>query len=263
MNSISIMGILNVTPDSFSDGGRFVEPALAIDHALQMIDEGATIIDIGGESTRPGSVAVSIFDELERVLPVVRELARHEGIRISVDTSKPEVARECLKNGAHIINDVSGLNHPEMIGVIRDAKAGAVIMHMRGTPQTMQQLTQYEDVVGEVKQYLVDRARIATEAGIEEVIIDPGFGFAKTAQQNFEMLRRTEEFCDTGYPVLIGVSRKSFLGTLPSSAKMEDRVQAGLAAVTIAALKGASILRVHDVRECKRTIEVVEAIQKA
>lgn len=261
MNQISIMGILNVTPDSFSDGGRYVEPAFAIDRALQMMDEGAAIIDIGGESTRPGSTPVSIEEELERVLPVVRELTRHRGVRISIDTSKPVVARECLKNGAHIINDVTGLNQQEMVQTVCEGKAAVVIMHMRGTPQTMQQLTQYENVVEEVKQHLLERADMAVAAGIQEVIIDPGFGFAKTALQNFKLLNKIDVFAETGYPVLVGVSRKSFLGTLPSSAKVEDRLEAGIAAATVAAMKGASILRVHNVLECKRAMEVVEAVK--
>ncbi len=260
MSSISIMGILNVTPDSFSDGGQYLDPSHAFDHALQMMDDGASIIDIGGESTRPGSKPVSAEEELARVLPVIRKLSSYR-IRLSIDTSKPEVARQCLQNGVHIVNDISGLQNPEMLDVVAHAKASVVIMHMRGTPQTMQQLTQYEDVVSEVRNYLMQQAEKALLAGVSEAIIDPGIGFAKTAHQNFELLQRTEEFCSIGYPVLMGISRKSFLGTLPSSKNMEDRLEATLAANTIAAMKGASILRVHDVRECKRAVEVVEALK--
>lgn len=258
-----IMGILNVTPDSFFDGGRFLDPARAVERSLEMIEEGADVIDIGGESTRPGAEAVPAEEELRRVLPVVERLASRSGTPLSIDTSKPAVARECLAAGASLINDVTGLRDPEMLEAALEFNAGIVIMHMRGTPQTMQQQTYYQDVVAEVKQYLAEKAGAAQSAGIRQIIIDPGIGFAKTAAQNFEILRRLEEFCDLGYPVLVGPSRKSFLGSLPGGAPPEQRLEAGLAAVTIAALKGASMVRVHDVRQCRRALDVVEAVRSA
>lgn len=257
------MGILNATPDSFSDGGQFLDPQRAVERALQMVDEGAGIIDIGGESTRPNAEPVSVEEELRRVLPIVEELSKHSSTRISVDTYKPEVARECLLHGAQIVNDVTGLGNPAMIETVREHSAAVVIMHMRGTPQTMQKQTDYKDVVVEVKEYLASRAAAARNAGIAEIIIDPGIGFAKTAKHNFQILRRLREFSNLGFPVLIGPSRKSFLGALSSGGDANDRLEAGIAAVTIAAMNGASIIRVHDVKECRRALEVVEAMQSA
>jgi dihydropteroate synthase len=258
-----IMGILNVTPDSFFDGGRFLDPARAVERSLEMVEQGADIIDIGGESTRPGAEAVPEEEELRRVLPVIERLAGRVETPLSIDTSKPAVARKCLALGASLINDVTGLRDPEMIAAALDYHAGIVIMHMRGTPQTMQQQTHYQDVVAEVKQYLTAKAETARSAGLRPIILDPGIGFAKTAAQSFEILRRLEEFRDLGYPVLVGPSRKSFLGSLPGAAPPEQRLEAGLAAVTIAALKGASIVRVHDVKECRRALDVVEAVRAA
>lgn len=263
MNRVSIMGILNVTPDSFSDGGCFLETGPAVEQALRMIEEGANIIDIGGESTRPNAEPVPAEEELRRVLPVIEAVSKYPPVRISVDTYKPEVARECLLRGASMVNDVSGLHDPAMIETVRSAGAGVVVMHMRGTPKTMQQQTEYGDVVKEVKTYLWERAAAAQAVGVQEIIIDPGIGFSKTAQHNFEILRRLHEFREAGYPVLIGPSRKSFLGTLPSSGNIENRLEAGLAAITIAAMNGASIVRVHDVKQTKRALEVVEAVKAA
>lgn len=257
-----VMGAINVTPDSFYDGGRFADPERAIARARTMIAEGADIIDVGGESTRPGADPVSADEELRRVLPVVEALAR-DGAEVSIDTYKPEVARAALEAGARTINDVTGLRDPAMIEAAKAHKAAVVVMHMRGTPKTMQEQTEYEDVVLEVKAYLREKAGEARAAGIEEVIVDPGLGFAKTAAHNFQILRRLGEVCALGYRVLVGPSRKSFLGAACAGAPPEERLEAGLAAVTIAAMNGASIVRVHDVKECRRALDLVEAVRRA
>lgn len=257
-----VMGAINVTPDSFYDGGRFADPERAIARARTMIAEGADIIDVGGESTRPGADPVSADEELRRVLPVVEALAR-DGAEVSIDTYKPEVARAALEAGARTINDVTGLRDPAMIEAAKAHKAAVVVMHMRGTPKTMQEQTEYEDVVLEVKAYLREKAGEARAAGIEEVIVDPGLGFAKTVAHNFQILRRLGEVCALGYRVLVGPSRKSFLGAACAGAPPEERLEAGLAAVTIAAMNGASIVRVHDVKECRRALDLVEAVRRA
>jgi dihydropteroate synthase len=255
------MGVLNVTPDSFSDGGRYLRPEDAIDRGLRLAEEGADIVDVGGESTRPGSDPVSEQDELDRVAPVVEALGRRVEVRISVDTYKPRVAEECLGLGATLVNDVTGLADPRMVRAAKERRAGVVIMHMRGEPKTMQQDVTYDDVVVEVRGFLDERARRAREAGIEEVIVDPGIGFGKTAAHNFEILRRLGELASLGYPVLVGPSRKSFLGSLASKLPATERLEGTLAAVAVSVLNGASIVRVHDVREAKRVVEVVDAVR--
>ncbi|MEQ1855265.1 MAG: dihydropteroate synthase [Longimicrobiales bacterium] len=253
------MGVLNVTPDSFSDGGRYLRVEDAVRQGLRLAEEGADILDVGGESTRPGSDPVSEQEELDRVAPVVERLVASVPVRLSIDTYKPRVAEVCLARGATLINDVSGLADPEMIRVAREGGAGVVIMHMRGRPKTMQQDVAYDDVVHEVRAFLAARAAAARGAGIDEVMVDPGIGFGKTAAHNFELLRRLGELTSLGVPVLVGPSRKAFLGSLASQLPPSERLEGTLAAVTLAAWNGASIVRVHDVLQTKRVVEVVDA----
>lgn len=255
------MGVVNVTPDSFSDGGRFLRFDHAVGHALDLVKQGADLLDIGGESSRPGSEPTSEAEELERVAPVIRELARSVAVPVSIDTYKPSVARECLRLGARIVNDISGLESEEMRRVIAEAGAAAVIMHMRGKPKTMQLETDYADVVREVGDYLTRRAEAARAAGITDLAIDPGLGFGKTAAHNFEILRRLDELANLGAPLLVGPSRKSFLGSLPSRLRPDQRLEGTIAACCAAAMKGARILRVHDVQACKRALEVIDRLQ--
>jgi len=258
-----LMGIINVTPDSFSDGGRFFSKSAAVDLALKMVDDGADIIDIGGESSRPGSDVTPEAEELARVLPVVESLAGRLGVPLSIDSYKSSVARRCVQAGAAIINDIGGLNDPAMVEVLAETGASAVLMHMRGRPKTMQQDTAYIDVVGEVREFLITKADAARAAGVGEIAIDPGFGFGKTARQNFEILARLREFETPNYPLLIGPSRKSFLGSLPSRLAADERLEGTLAAVAVGVLNGAKIVRVHDVKPCRRVLEVVDAIRGA
>jgi dihydropteroate synthase len=257
------MGVLNVTPDSFSDGGRFLRMEDALEQGLRLSEEGADIVDVGGESTRPGSDPVSEQEELDRVAPVVEGLAGRVGTRISIDTYKPRVAEACLRLGATMVNDVTGLADPRMVRAVREHGAGAVVMHMRGEPKTMQQDVTYDDVVADVRAFLDERAKRARAAGIEEVIVDPGIGFGKTAAHNFEVLRRLGEIASLEYPVLVGPSRKSFLGSLASRLPSSERLEGTLAAVAVSVLHGASIVRVHDVLQAKRVVEVVDAVRGA
>jgi dihydropteroate synthase len=257
-----IMGIVNVTPDSFSDGGRYHELESALAHAKHLIEAGVDLLDIGGESSRPGSDPISVEEELRRVVPVVQALAGACGVPLSIDTTKPEVAEECLRLGARIVNDITGLRDPEMMLVAARYNASAVIMHMRGTPKTMQSDPVYEDVIAEVKQFLVERVAAAKAAGVRDIAIDPGIGFGKTAAHNFEILRRLDEFKSVGCPVLVGPSRKSFLGTLKGRREAGERLEGTLAAVVIAALKGASVVRVHDVAACRRALQVADAVMQ-
>lgn len=258
-----VMGIVNVTPDSFSDGGRFLEPASAIRHARALVEDGADILDVGGESTRPGSESITAEEELRRVLPVVEALAKDAEAAISIDTMKPEVADACLRAGARIVNDVSGLRDPALRDVAARHGAAVVIMHMQGTPKTMQQAPRYDDVVKDIAAYLNAQAVLAREAGIREVAIDPGIGFGKTVAHNFQILGRLREFAALGYPVLLGPSRKSFLAKAPGAAVDERRLEGTIAACVLAAMQGASVLRVHDVAECKRALRVVDAVRAA
>ncbi len=264
-NRPAIMGILNVTPDSFSDGGLFFEPEIAIKRGLLMIGEGADLIDIGGESTRPGAKSVSIEEELKRVLPVVFELARR-GASVSIDTTKAEVAREAISAGAKIVNDVSGLRDPAMIEVCAEAGCTVCIMHMQGKPATMQSNPLYGDVVRDVKEYLFHAATLAEKEGVnkDRIWIDPGIGFGKTVENNCEILKRLDEFVRLGYPVLVGVSCKSFLGKILGSESSplpaDQRLEATLAAQVVAQTNGARILRVHDVLAAKRASVICSAI---
>ncbi len=258
-----LMGVLNVTPDSFSDGGRYFDPAVAVDRALQMVSDGADILDVGGESTRPGAPQVSEDVELGRVLPVVEAVAARASVPVSVDTRKPGVARRCMEAGAAIINDVSGLRDPEMVKVAADSGASVVVMHMRGTPRTMQRNTSYRDVVLDVRDHLQSQAAVGLNAGIPEIAIDPGLGFGKSARQNFELIARLDLLVETGLPVLVGPSRKSFLGSLASRLPVEQRLEGTLAAVAAAVMHGARIVRVHDVQACRRVLDVMDAVLEA
>lgn len=255
------MGILNVTPDSFSDGGRFFTTEDALIQARQMVADGADILDIGAESTRPGSDPVSEQEELDRAVPVVEKLANEIDIPISIDTYKPAVANYCCQAGAAIINDVTGLTDPAMIEAAKTNNAAVVIMHMRGKPKTMQRDVNYDDIVAEVRSFLTARASAARNAGIEEVVIDPGIGFGKSATHNFELLGRLREFKDVGVPVLIGPSRKSFLSNLPSQLPVDQRLEGTIAACCAGVMNGAAIVRVHDVKAVKRAVEVIDAIR--
>jgi dihydropteroate synthase len=259
----SIMGVINVTPDSFSDGGRFLRTDDAVAQAVRLASEGADYLDIGGESSRPGAAAVGEQEELDRVAPVIERILAEVDVPVSIDTYKARVAAECLASGALYVNDITGLEDPEMIRVVAEAGAGVFIMHMRGRPQTMQRDVQYEDVVQEIRTFLEERAGRARDAGIERIVIDPGIGFGKTAAHNFELIRRLGEFASLDLPILVGPSRKSFLGSLPSGLPAEERLEGTLAAVAVSVLNGAAIVRVHDVAETRRVVEVVEAIRDA
>jgi len=255
--------VVNVTPDSFSDGGAFLHPQAAIAEARGMIEEGAAIVDIGGESTRPGSQAVSLDEELRRIEPVLAALA---DARISVDTSKAEVARRAVEGGAELINDVTALRgDPELAEVVAGSDAYLCLMHMLGEPRTMQDDPRYEDVVSEVKAFLEERLEFATEAGIDEerICVDPGIGFGKTVAHNLELLARLDEIVALGRPVLVGASRKRFLGRLLGDAEaLTGTVSAGVAVAVLAYERGASIFRVHDVREHVEALAAARALEE-
>ncbi|MGB4705263.1 MAG: dihydropteroate synthase [Candidatus Saccharicenans sp.] len=259
-----IAGILNVTPDSFSDGGRYLDPEIAVERALVMVEHGARIIDIGGESTRPGSKGVPLEEELARVIPVVKKLRPKTKALLSVDTRKSQVARAALDEGADLINDISALRHdPEMARVVAEAEVPVVLMHMLGTPETMQLNPCYEDVLKEIKDFFTERINVALEAGISEdrMILDPGIGFGKTLEHNLKIINRLDYFLDLGKPLLIGPSRKSFIGLI-LEAPPEQRLEGTLAAVILSWLRGASIIRVHDVLETKKALLVAQSIVK-
>lgn len=259
-----IMGILNVTPDSFSDGGQFLDPGLAAAHAGELFAQGADLVDIGGESTRPGAAPVSVEEEMRRVLPVVERVARNAPGPVSIDTRNAQVARRALDLGAVIVNDVSGLTcDPQMATVCAQARAGVVCMHMQGTPATMQQDPQYADVVAEIAAYLAGRLDALDQAGIprERIVIDPGIGFGKTASHNLDILRNVEQFRALGRPVLIGHSRKRFLGKLLG--RPLDELLAGTLGVALAlSLKGIDLLRVHDVQATRDSLLAFQALVK-
>ena len=259
-----VMGILNVTPDSFSDGGRFLDRASAISHATRMVDDGADMLDVGGESTRPGSTPVSMDEELERVHPVIQWLAElHPAVPISIDTRKARVAAEALDAGATIVNDVSGGADPAMFEVVRGRDAAVVLMHMRGDPTTMQEAPQYDDVVGEVHEYLRQRIEAAELAGIdpERIAIDPGIGFGKDLDHNLELMHGVGSFLDLGRPLLVGPSRKRFIGTILDLPE-EERVEGTVGAVVWMVARGAHLVRVHDVKEVVRAVRVSDAIAR-
>ncbi len=257
-----IMGILNVTPDSFSDGGRFDSVEKAVAEALSMIEDGAAIIDVGGESTRPGAAEVSITEEKERVLPVIEAiLGQSPEACLSIDTSKAEVARAALESGAVIINDISGFRDPAMIKVAAETKAGAVVMHMQGTPQTMQANPRYTDVVAEIRSFFEERHETLTSAGIEpeSIVYDPGIGFGKTLDHNLELLKFLDQLTIADRPILLGVSRKSFIGKLIGSDAVEDRNWPTVAITSRAREQGICLPRVHDVRPHCEALRMTEA----
>ena len=257
-----VMGIVNVTPDSFSDGGQHASTAAAIEHGLRLVDEGAEILDIGGESTRPGSTVVPLEEELQRVIPVIEGLARRAGVPLSIDTYKPAVMRAAIAAGADIINDIWALQQPGALDAVADSRAGVCLMHMQGTPQTMQADPHYDDVVREVRDFLLARIQACQQAGIgqERIMLDPGFGFGKRSVHNIALLRELPALCKLGYPVLAGLSRKSVLGQLTGN-DVDARLHASIAAAVIAAMKGARILRVHDVKATADALKIVAAIQ--
>ncbi len=258
-----IMGILNVTPDSFSDGGLFVSPQVALDRAQEMLAEGADIIDIGGESTRPGSAHVSVKEELSRVIPIIEIVAQNTRAPISVDTYKAEVAREALECGATIVNDISAATFdPEMPMVLAKTKCGAVLMHIPGTAQNLHYKPQYGDVVKEVSEFLSDSVARLLNAGAEKsrMLIDPGFGFGKTVDENLELIRRLYELKSIGLPILVGTSRKSTIGAILGGLPPEDRMEGTAATVAIAIANGADVIRVHDIKAMSRVARVADAI---
>ncbi|HVM02977.1 MAG TPA: dihydropteroate synthase [Acidimicrobiales bacterium] len=248
-----VMGVLNVTPDSFSDGGRYLDRQRAIAHGLALVAEGADVVDVGGESTRPGAAPVAEDEERARVVPVVAALAPH--VRVSVDTSKASVARAALEAGATLVNDVSASLHP----VVAGTGAGWVAMHMQGTPASMQDAPAYGDVVAEVRRFLVERAEEAAAAGVGEVWIDPGIGFGKRPEHNLSLLRHLDALVGTGFPVVVGTSRKSFLGLLAGGAGADDRLEGSVATATLAMVAGASMVRVHDVAATAAAVRLLGA----
>ena len=258
-----VMGIINTTPDSFSDGGSFMDPQAALAHGLAMVADGAEILDIGGESTRPGAQGVSADEEIQRVLPVIRALRQECQVLISIDTSKAAVARAALDAGADIINDITGLRgDADMPALAASSKAGVVIMHMQGEPRTMQVAPTYEDVVSEVGEFFRHSLAGAVASGIDPMCIalDPGIGFGKSPEHNRRLLAELSVFLGLGRPLLVGVSRKSFLGWLAGSAAMDDRFWPGVALTSLCRERGARILRVHDVKPHTEALRMTEAI---
>jgi dihydropteroate synthase len=256
-----LMGIVNVTPDSFSDGGRYVDPQAAIAHGRQLIGEGADLLDIGGESTRPGASPVSEAEEMARVLPVIEGLAG-AGVPLSIDTQKPAVMRAAIAAGADMVNDVNALLAPGAVEVAAETAVALCVMHKQGDPQSMQRNPQYADAVAEVKAFLTQRLDALAAAGIarERIVIDPGFGFGKNLEHNLELLRRLHELCELGVPVLAGLSRKSMLGSIVG-VEVEDRLYASIAAALIAAGRGARIIRVHDVKATRDALAILAAVE--
>lgn len=259
-----VMGILNVTPDSFSDGGRFSDLGRALEHALRMVEEGAAIIDVGGESTRPGSAEVSVEEELARVVPVIEHLAPRIPVPISVDTSKPAVMRAAVEAGAGMINDVYALRREEAVETVARLAVPVCLMHMQGAPKSMQQQPLYQDVVKEVYGFLQERMAACMAAGIkrERIVIDPGFGFGKSLAHNLSLLKHLDLFSTLGVPLLAGMSRKSMVGAV-LDVPLDDRLIGSVTAAVIAAQRGASILRVHDVSETVQALRMVRAVDSA
>jgi dihydropteroate synthase len=257
-----VMGIVNVTPDSFSDGGRLTDADAAIEHALKLVAQGADILDVGGESTRPGAHRVDAAVEAARVLPVIEALAGR-GVVVSVDTRKPAVMRQAIEAGAAMVNDVTALTAPGAMAAVQDSSVAVCLMHMQGEPQTMQQAPHYEDVVGEVGLFLADRIAACAAAGIarNRLVIDPGFGFGKTLAHNLLLLRHLDQLAALGVPVLAGLSRKSMLGTLTGRA-VDAREYAGVAAHLIAVARGAKIVRVHDVAAMRDALAIWNAVEE-
>ncbi|WXU00059.1 MAG: Dihydropteroate synthase [Catillopecten margaritatus gill symbiont] len=258
-----IMGVLNVTPDSFSDGGRHFEVTDAIQSAQRMIEQGADIIDIGGESTRPGAEAVSLEDEIARVIPVIEALVKITNIPISIDTSKPKVMTLAVQAGAKLINDVCALSAESALETVAELDADICLMHMQGSPRSMQNNPEYDDVVADIKHFFKDRINACVDAGISEsrLILDPGFGFGKTYEHNLEILRRFDEFKSLGLPLLAGLSRKRMIGQMLNDRKVDERVVGSVAGAIIAVQKGANIVRVHDVLATKDALMVINKVE--
>ena len=258
-----LMGVLNVTPDSFSDGGLYFDRQLAIERALQMVEEGADIIDIGGESTRPFSEPTPLEEELRRVIPVIEAVAPKISIPISIDTYKAKVAFEALQAGASIVNDISGLRFdPEMVKIVAESGAGLIVMHIKGTPKTMQLDPHYDDVMDEIKSYLKESIEKAELEGVhpESIVVDPGIGFGKKLHHNLEIFRRLNELEELGKPILVGPSRKSFIGEI-LGLPVSERLYGTLGAVAYCALKGVHIVRVHDVKAARQVVDIIDAIE--
>lgn len=259
-----VMGILNVTPDSFSDGGRHNQKEDAVARALEMIAEGATVIDIGGESTRPGAAVVEVEEEIRRVVPVVEALSKHNVI-LSIDTSQPEVIRAAVRAGAHIWNDVRALTRPNALQTAAELNIPVIIMHMRGEPTTMNNLDQYDDVIADVIRELSQRVQDALDVGVkaENIMIDPGFGFAKNAQQNLQLLNEFYKLTEMGYPILSALSRKRFIGTVLDGAAPQERAVGSATAHLLSIQQGACMVRAHDVKATADAIKVWQAMQMA
>jgi dihydropteroate synthase len=259
-----VCGIVNVTPDSFSDGGRYIDPAAGIDHGHALIAQGAELLDVGGESTRPGARSPSVADEIARVIPVIEALARSASIPISVDTSRPEVMREAVAAGACLINDVRALRYPGALAAAAELDVPVCLVHMRGEPHTMQQSPQYVDVLTEVRAFLLHRVDACVQAGIprEHIVLDPGFGFGKTLGHNLDLLAQLHHIADIGLPVMAGLSRKGMLGAI-TGRDVQHRQVASAAAALIATQNGASLLRVHDVAETVDALAVLDAVRSA
>lgn len=256
-----VMGILNVTPDSFSDGGRYLDQERAVIHGIRLAEEGADFIDVGGESTRPGSEPVSASEEIRRVVPVIKELVRKINVPISIDTYKSAVAEAALDAGALIVNNISGMTFDfNMSTVVLHHYATIIIMHIKGKPRTMQMNPTYENVTKEVKQFLSEKIEYARKVGIKQIIIDPGIGFGKTFEHNIQLIQELRTLTELGHPLLIGPSRKSFLGTI-LNLPPEERLEGTAAAVTVSILNGANIIRVHDVKEMKRVALVSDVLK--
>lgn len=255
-----VMGILNVTPDSFSDGGEYSSVELACQHADEMVEQGASIIDIGGESTRPGAADVNLCEELSRVIPLVEYIARHHDVWISIDTSKAEVMKQAVEAGAHLINDVRALQEPGALEMAAELQVPVCLMHMQGQPRSMQDAPEYSDVVDEIKQFFEQRIQACCDAGLkrEHLLIDPGFGFGKSLAHNYELLNRLGEFKSLGTPILVGLSRKSMMGNLLSRG-VTQRLAGSLAGAMLSAQQGAEIIRVHDVAETVDVLKVLDA----
>ncbi|MES9852707.1 MAG: dihydropteroate synthase [Candidatus Thiodiazotropha sp. L084R] len=260
-----VMGILNLTPDSFSDGGQFIAHNVALAYALRMVDDGAAIIDVGGESTRPGAQPVSAEEEMDRVIPLIEALAGEVSVPISVDTSKPQVMREAISAGAGMINDVMALREPGALSAAAEGGVPVCLMHMQGEPRTMQQSPEYGDVVAEVIEFLQKRVDACEAAGIahDNLVIDPGFGFGKSVSHNFELLNKLELLEDLALPILVGISRKSMIGAILGDRPVEERLYGSLGAAVVAAMKGSAILRVHDVRATTDALAIVSALRTA
>lgn len=258
-----LMGVVNVTPDSFYDGGLYFEPARAIERALELAAEGADIIDIGGESSRPGAHPIQAGEEKRRILPVIEVLREKKGVLISVDTTKAEVAEAAMAAGADIINDISaGRFDPRLLPFAAESGAGLILMHMKGNPRTMQHAPRYEDVVGEVKSFLLERIEAAAACGVsaDNIIIDPGIGFGKNLEHNLALLNNLSALTELGRPVLVGISRKSFIGKILGGLEAQDRLEGTIAAAIVSLLRGAAILRIHDLIAVKKALAVAESI---